>query len=101
MVYYQNNSRDPGVTHYCWILLCLMASVLALYHQAGYAFDNPHPVRAQWATLTAGAYALLALPDADSPGELLLLLGAAGWMFQRSILIAQGGEEDSAAQTEE
>lgn len=77
VVYYQNNSRDPGVTHYCWILLCLMASVLALYHQAGYAFDNPHPVRAQWATLTAGAYALLALPDADSPGELLLLLGAA------------------------
>lgn len=101
VVYYQNNSRDPGVTHYCWILLCLMASVLALYHQAGYAFDNPHPVRAQWATLTAGAYALLALPDADSPGELLLLLGAAGWMFQRSILIAQGGEEDSAAQTDE
>jgi hypothetical protein len=88
VMFYQNNSRDPGVTHYCWILLSIMACVLALYHQASYAFDNPHPVRTQWATMTAGAYALLALPDAGSPSEVLILVGIALWMVQRCAVIS-------------
>ena len=87
VVFYQNNSRDPVVTHYCWMLLCLMACILALYHQASYAFDNPHPVRTLWATLTAGIYALLALPDAEGASDILLLIGIALWMLQRSMLI--------------
>lgn len=94
VMFYQNNSRDPEVTHYCWILLSIMACVLALYHQASYAFDNPHPVRTQWATLTAGAYALLALPDASGPSEVLSLVGIAMWMVQRCFLISSPCSSD-------
>lgn len=90
--FYHSHSRDPVVTHYCWILLALMASILAFYHQAGYSFGRPHPVRAQACTLTAGAYAFTAMLSAEDLFDVLLLAGLGFWMLAHCVLLAGAGE---------
>jgi len=92
ILFYHNHSRDPVVSHYCWILLALMAAILALYHQAAYSFGRAHPVQAQICTLTAGVYAFTALPSAGEAGDRPLLLGLGLWMLLNSLLIAGGKE---------
>ena len=71
-----------------WTLLALMAAVLALYHQAAWAFGRPAPVRTQWFTMTAGVYAFAALPGAGELAEVLALAGLGGWMLVFSFRIS-------------
>lgn len=80
VVFYHNETRDPVLARYVWTLLALMAAVLALYHQAAWGFGRPAPVRTQWFTLTAGVWALAALPGADTLAEGLGLAGLGCWM---------------------
>lgn len=87
ITFYHTQSRDPIVVRYVWTLLCLMAAVLALYHQAAYCFGRPAPVRTLFFTLTAGAYAFAALPSAADLSQLLLLTGLGCWMLLQSFLI--------------
>lgn len=87
VLYYHTETRDPVLARYVWTLLCLMAAALALYHQAAWAFGRPAPVRTQWLTLTAGAYAFSALPAAQSLPEGLVLLGLGCWMLRLSARI--------------
>lgn len=80
VVFYHNETRDPVLARYVWTLLALMAAVLALYHQAAWGFGRPAPVRTQWFTLTAGVWALAALPGAGTLAEGLGLAGLGCWM---------------------
>lgn len=87
ITFYHTQSRDPIVVRYVWTLLCLMAAVLALYNQAAYCFGRPAPVRTQFFTLTAGAYAFAALPSAADLSQSLLLTGLGCWMLLQSYLV--------------
>ena len=88
VVFYHAETRDPVLERYVWTLLALMAAVLALYHQAAWAFGRPAPVRTQWFTLTAGVYAFAALPGAGELAEVLALAGLGGWMLVFSFRIS-------------
>ena len=88
VVFYHAETRDPVLERYVWTLLALMAAVLALYHQAAWAFGRPAPVRTQWFTLTAGVYAFAALPGAEELAEVLALAGLGGWMLVFSFRIS-------------
>lgn len=99
VLFYHDHSRDPVVSHYCWILLALMAAILALYHQAAYSFGRARPMRAQICTLTAGVYAFTALPGAGEVGDRPLLLGLGLWMLLNSLLIAREKTLDVSGQT--
>ena len=92
ILYYHSHSRDAVVLRYCWVLLCLMAAILAFYYQAGFAFDRERPLRAQTCSLAAAVYAFTALPAADSLSEGLLLLGIGGWMILHCRLIPHRSE---------
>ena len=92
ITFYHTQSRDPIVVRYVWTLLCLMAAVLALYHQAAYCFGRPAPVRTQFFTLTAGAWAFAALPSAGELSQSLLLTGLGCWMLLQSVLIPAAPE---------
>ena len=92
ITFYHTQSRDPIVVRYVWTLLCLMAAVLALYHQAAYCFGRPAPVRTQFFTLTAGAWAFAALPSAADLSQSLLLTGMGCWMLLHSLLIPSAPE---------
>lgn len=88
VVFYHAETRDPVLERYVWTLLALMAAVLALYHQAAWAFGRPAPVRTQWFTMTAGVYAFAALPGAGELAEVLALAGLGGWMLVFSFRIS-------------
>lgn len=87
ITFYHTQSRDPIVVRYVWTLLCLMAAVLALYHQAAYCFGRPAPVRTLFFTLTAGAWAFGALPSSADLSQALLLTGLGCWMLLQSYLV--------------
>ncbi len=85
--YYHDHSQDPVVEHYCWLLLCLMAAILAFYFQAGYSFGRVRPVWALTFSLTAGVYAFAALPTGDGVSDVLLLCGIGLWMALHCYLL--------------
>lgn len=99
ITFYHTQSRDPIVARYIWTLLCLIAAVLALYHQAGYCFGRPAPVRTLFFTLTAGAWAFAALPSATELSQALLLTGLGCWMLLQSLLIPNAPAPEEAPQT--
>lgn len=99
ITFYHTQSRDPIVVRYVWTLLCLMAAVLALYHQAAYCFGRPAPVRTLFFTLTAGAWAFAALPSAAELSQSLLLTGLGCWMLLQSILVPAAPAAEDAPQT--
>lgn len=101
ITFYHTQSRDPIVARYIWTLLCLMAAVLALYHQAAYCFGRPAPVRTLFFTLTAGAWAFGALPSATELSQALLLTGLGCWMLLHSLLIPNAPAPAEAPQTPE
>ena len=92
VIFYHNHSRDPVVAHYCWMLLALMAAILALYYQAGFSFDHPRPLRAMTCTMTAAIYAFTALPASESPADALLLAGLGLWMLLNIPLLLRSGQ---------
>ena len=92
VIYYHSNSRDAVVLRYCWILLCLMAAILAFYYQAGFAFDRVRPLRAQTFSMAGAIYAFTAIPAADTLSEVILLLGVGGWMLLHCRLIPRRSE---------
>lgn len=92
IIYYHSNSRDAVVLRYGWILLCLMAAILAFYYQAGFAFDRVRPLRAQAFSMAGAIYAFTALPAADDFTEMFLLLGVGGWMLVHCRLIPRRSE---------
>ena len=92
VIFYHNHSRDPVVAHYCWMLLALMAAILALYYQAGFSFDHPRPLRAMTCTMTAAIYAFTALPASESLADALLLAGLGLWMLLNIPLLLRTGQ---------
>lgn len=92
VLYYHSNSRDPVVLRYCWVLLCLMAAILAFYYQAGFSFDRPRPLRALACSMTAAVYAFTALPDSGSLPQTLLLLAIGLWMLLHCVRIPRRSE---------
>lgn len=92
VIYYHSNSRDAVVLRYCWILLCLMATILAFYYQAGFAFDRVRPLRAQAFSMAGAIYAFTAIPTADELSDLILLLGVGGWMLLHCRLVPRRSE---------
>lgn len=92
VIFYHDHSRDPAVERYCWMLLALMAAILALYYQAGFAYDHPRPLRAMTCTLTAAIYAFTALPASESLADALLLAGLGLWMLLNVPLLLRTGQ---------
>lgn len=87
-IYYHSQSSDPVVERYGTLLLCLMAAALAFYHQAGYFFGSPGPVRSMWFSMLAGIFALIALPASQTVADALALTGLALWMLLHTVLLA-------------
>lgn len=79
-VFYHTNSQDPVVSHYGWVLLGLMAFILASYYQAGWSFDRRRPFRAMALSALAVLLLFFALPTAAHWADLAVLGGFGLWM---------------------
>ena len=100
VIYYHTQSKDPIVERYGALLLCLMATALALYHQAGWSFGKANPVRGMTFTLTAGIYAFTAMPAAAGTADLLALTAVGLWMLLHAAVLP-GAPEKTAEKPEE
>ena len=100
MIYYHTQSKDPIVERYGALLLCLMATALALYHQAGWSFGKANPVRGMTFTLIAGIYAFTAMPAAAGTADLLALTAIGLWMLLHAAVLP-GAPEKTAEKPEE
>ncbi len=87
VIYYHTQSKDPIVERYGALLLCLMATALALYHQAGWSFGKANPVRGMTFTLIAGIYAFTAMPAAAGTADLLALTAIGLWMLLHAAVL--------------
>ena len=81
-------------------LLCLMATALALYHQAGWSFGKANPVRGMTFTLIAGIYAFAAMPAAAGTADLLALTAIGLWMLLHAAVLP-GAPEKTAEKPKE
>ena len=90
--FYQDNARDPEITHYCWSLLAMMAILLALYLQARCAFGGGYRGRTLALTICAVVFGIAVLPEAESAGELLLTAGLSLWLLRRWPCLFREGE---------
>ena len=79
--FYHANSQDPVVSHYGWVLLGLMAFILASYYQAGWSFDRRRPFRAMALSALAVLLLFFALPTAGNWSDLAVLGGFGLWML--------------------
>ena len=82
------------------LLLCLMATALALYHQAGWSFGKANPVRGMTFTLIAGIYAFAAMPAAAGTADLLALTAIGLWMLLHAAVLP-GAKEKTAEKPKE
>lgn len=88
---YQTHTANPVVLDYVFLLLGIMAAILAFYYQASFSFDRPKPVRAIWTAAVAVVLLLTAMGHGEDAMTMCLSGGVSLYLLcQMTVLLYRG-----------
>lgn len=88
---YQAHTANPVVLDYVFLLLGIVAAILAFYYQAAFSFEGPKPGRAVWCAAMAVVWLLTAMGHREDAVTMCLCGGVSLYLLaQMTVLLYRG-----------